>query len=166
MADPVFITLGSNIRPEQNLTAALALLRADVPIVRVSRVYETAPIESTGGNFLNAAVLIESETPPGVLKFGLLRPIEALLGRARTEDKNAPRTVDLDIALYGTMIVDDADSQMVLPDPDILKKAHVALPIADLDPEFIHPVSGESLKLIAARFAGQSGVSVHTLRLV
>ena len=77
MADPVFITLGSNIRPEENLPAALTLLRADVQVQRISSVYETEPVNSAGDKFLNAAVLIESETPPGVLKFGMLRPIEA-----------------------------------------------------------------------------------------
>ena len=166
MSDPVFITLGSNIRPEENLQAALTLLRADVSVLRISRIYETEPVDSYGDKFLNAAVLIESETPPGVLKFGMLRPIEALLGRVRTEDKNAPRTIDLDIALYGDTVIDNPDDQLVLPDPYILTRAHVALPLADLDPEFIHPVTGETLKHIAARFAGQPGVTVHSLKLV
>jgi 2-amino-4-hydroxy-6-hydroxymethyldihydropteridine diphosphokinase len=166
MPEKVFVTLGSNINAKNNLPSALTLLRADVPVARVSRVYESKPFESSGDKFLNAAVMFESDTPPGVIKFGLLRPIETLLGRVRTDDKNAPRTIDLDIALYGSTVLDDPSSQLLLPSPDILTHAYVALPLADLDPDFVHPVTGERLSQITERFANQSGVSVHSLTLI
>ncbi len=165
MAERVFITLGSNIEPEKNLPQAVKLLSAEVRILKASRVYETAPVGTSGRNFLNAAVLVETDTPPLVLKFEILRPIEARLGRVRTEDKNAPRPIDLDVALYGSLILDDPRNGIRLPDPDILTRAHVALPLADLDPDCIHPLTDETLAQIAARLEHSPGVRVHTLTL-
>jgi len=166
MAERIFITIGSNIDPERHLPEAVKRLAGEIRVVGVSRVYETAPVGATGPNFLNAAVMAETDTPPALFKFGLLRPIEALLGRVRTDDKNAPRTIDLDIALYGQLTLDDPRNGIRLPDPDILTRAHVALPLADLDPNFVHPVTGETLGRIAARFKNTPGVSLHPLKLV
>ncbi len=166
---PVLITLGSNIAPRQNLPRALALLRADprVALHAVSRVYETAPLDANGAPipdqapFLNAAAWLwceEATCPPLTLKFELLRPIEAQIGRVRGADKFAPRPIDLDIALYVDRVLQTP--RLVLPDPDILRRAHVALPLADVAPDWAHPLTGEPLRTIAARFANVRGVHV------
>ncbi len=166
---PVLITLGSNIAPRQNLPRALALLRAapHLQLHAVSRVWQTAPLDANGAPipgqapFLNAAAWLwcEPQTwPPLALKFELLRPIEARLGRVRGADKFAPRPIDLDIALYADVVVQTP--RLVLPDPDILRRAHVALPLADVAPDWPHPLSGEPLRLIAARFADAPDVRV------
>lgn len=158
---PVFLTLGSNIEPRANLPRAVALLGRQFPVRAVSRVYETEPVGAPGAPpFLNAAVLIDTHLAPRALKHDVLRPLEARLGRVRTGDPNAPRTVDVDLALYDELILEDPVNQITLPDPEILTRAHVALPLADLDPRRRHPVTGESLAAIAARFAGSPGVRV------
>lgn len=173
----VFITLGSNIEPEKHLPAAVYLL-ADQPgveVVAVSRVYRTAPINAEGevdpeqADYLNAAVLIETTLPLMTLKKEILRNIEARLGRVRTPDKYAARTIDLDVALYGEevlgLVIEEPDGsrEIVFPDPQITRFAHVALPLADLDPEFEHPVTGETLAEIAARFKDSPGIEVDPL---
>ena len=156
----VLLSLGSNIEPEQNLVAAVRLLAADLAIERVSKVYETAPAGgSEGPAFLNAAVQIRCDLGPGALKQEVLRPIEKRLGRVRTDDANAPRTIDLDISFYGQQVIHDSDAGLDIPDPDVLDRAHVAIPLADLAPGFSHPIVGRTLAEIAAPFAGR-GVRV------
>jgi 2-amino-4-hydroxy-6-hydroxymethyldihydropteridine diphosphokinase len=120
------------------------------------------PVGSPGApTFLNAAVSFTTELAPAILKFDHLRPIEAGLGRARGPDPNAPRTIDLDIALMGDLVVHAPLDGIEIPDPDILTCAHVALPLADLGPDIIHPIALETLAGIAARFAGRPGVRVY-----
>lgn len=149
------ISLGSNIDKEENLPAAVALLAAAEKVVAVSAVYETVPIGlREQDNFFNAAVLLHTDQSPEQLKAGLLTDIERRLKRVRQNDKNAPRTIDLDIAWY-----DDAQLTYPgpdgrprhLPDPDLLRFAHVALPVADLLPDTRHPDTDESLLAIARR---------------
>lgn len=145
----VFVTLGSNIEPEDNLRAALRLLKEQLSVQAISHIYETAPIGKTDQeNFLNGAVLINTPLTAGELKAGILEPIEEKLGRVRTADKNAPRTIDLDIALFDYEILDLGPRH--IPDPDILKYAHTVVPLADLAPYYIHPETGATLATIAA----------------
>lgn len=159
---PVLITLGSNIDPRVNLPRAVALLGEAVIVRAVSPVYESAPVAADGSlnpaqsSFLNAAVLAETDLPPLPLKMDVLRGIEARLGRVRTADKFAPRPIDLDLALYGDWVVNDSAAGLILPDPDILTRAHVALPLADLAPDMVHPLTGQTLAAIAARLVGDS----------
>lgn len=162
-SNPVFIILGSNIAPEQNLPRAVQLIAERVDLRGVSRVYESAPVNAAGGiaadqgQFLNAAVLVETTIPPAELKHEVLRGIEAELGRVRTVDKFAPRPIDLDLALYADLVLDDPK----LPDPDILTRAYVALPLADLAPDFRHPVTGQTLAEIAARCADNPNLTIR-----
>jgi 2-amino-4-hydroxy-6-hydroxymethyldihydropteridine diphosphokinase len=165
---PVLITLGSNITPAANLNRAGWMLRQNHHLIvrAVSRVYESAPINAAGeitsdqGPFLNAAVLVETDYYSAFsLKYNVLRFIEKCLGRVRTADRFAPRPIDLDIALYGDRVIDDP--RLTVPDPDILRRAHVALPLADLAPEVVHPVTGQTLAAIAAPFRAAAGIAVR-----
>jgi 2-amino-4-hydroxy-6-hydroxymethyldihydropteridine diphosphokinase len=174
---PIFILLGSNIEPERNLREAVQLLSEKLPVKHVSRVYESVPINAEGKanpdqpNFLNAAVLIESELTVLELKQSILLKIEDRLGRRRTADKYAPRPIDLDIVLYGDHVLGlvieyaDGETEMVIPDEDTLKHAFIALPLADLDPDFVHPLTGETLGQIAARFDDAPGTSLYSMTL-
>lgn len=83
----------------------------------------------------------------------MLRAIEAVLGRVRTADKNAPRPIDLDIALWGDRVIEDRAAGLVIPDPDILRWPHVAVPLADVAPDWVHPADGRTLAAIAAGLA-------------
>ncbi len=180
MGEQVFISLGSNVAPERNLPASLRLLAASehMVLLAVSRVYETVPIGPAGkinpeqAKFLNAAVLAETALSHIQLKTDVLYPIEAELGRVRTTGRFAPRSIDLDIALYGNEIVriyierpEGWPVKLIIPDPDIERRAHVALPLADIGPDYVHPVAKVSLADIAARFRDSPDVSLHLLKL-
>jgi 7,8-dihydro-6-hydroxymethylpterin-pyrophosphokinase len=79
----------------------------------------------------------------------------------RSADRNAPRTVDVDISIFGCRVVEDPEAELVIPDPEILTRAHVAVPLADLAPDLPHPVTGERLADIAARLESASSLRVH-----
>lgn len=169
----VFITLGSNIAPAENLRWAAGLLHDQVGVKKTSHVYRSTPLGPDGkpldqAGYLNAAVLVDVPdfVPPSEFKYRVLRAIEHSMGRTRTEDRYAARTIDLDLALYGKQVVDDEERGIHLPDPEIMTRAHVALPLADLAPEYPHPVTGEPLADIAARFAGTANINVTTLTLL
>ena len=163
-----FLSIGSNIDREQNLPAAIRLLRTMVPVLAVSSVYETAP---TGLEdqpfFFNAAVLIETELEPKEIKEQIIDEVETTLKRQRQEDVNAPRTIDIDIALFNDAVLDympaDGRSRHI-PDPDLLKLIHAIVPIAELAPNQQHPVTGERLGEIAARLSDSSSEQVIWLR--
>jgi len=144
----VFVALGSNINSEHNIREAVRRLASFWRVVAVSPVYETTPVGNTEQpNFLNAVALIETDLAAAELKARVLRVIEQELGRVRTEDKNAPRTIDLDIALFGDQVLDLGPRH--IPDPDILRYPHVAVPLADLAPTMRHPEDGRTLQEIA-----------------
>lgn len=141
------ILLGSNIDPAQNLRRAVDMLRLVSSNARCSSIWRTRAVGSAGPDFLNMAVEIETDLEIDALKFGVLRPIESKLGRVRTTDKNAPRTIDLDIVLSGDDVIDD----------EVWKLAHVAVPVAELVPDLRHPSNGERLRDTAARLQVQYG---------
>ncbi len=156
----VLLLIGSNIDKERNLRAAVRLLGRAVEVVALSPAYETTPVGLRDQpDFLNAAALIRTDLPAAALKDGPLAAIERELGRAREADKNAPRTIDLDIALYGDRADEytPADGRLRrLPAPDLLRFAHAARPAADLLPNWPHPVTGEPLGDIAARLVREA----------
>ena len=138
---------------------AIKLLAERTDLVGVSHVFRTTPVGAPSSPmFLNAAAKIRFVGSPQTLKFDLLRPIENELGRVRTPDLNAPRTIDIDISIFGRLVVADQEGNIVLPAPEILTLAHVVLPLADLAPGSIHPETGETLEVLAARFRGVDGV--------
>lgn len=128
----VFIAMGSNVEPRDNLAGALARLRRLLDVERVSGVYESEPYGAPGTpRFLNAAVRARTALSPGTLR-ARLRAIEAELGRRRGRDPNAPRPIDLDIAIYGEQVIDDPAAGLRIPDPQIRERAYLALPLADI----------------------------------
>jgi 2-amino-4-hydroxy-6-hydroxymethyldihydropteridine diphosphokinase len=159
----VAVILGSNIDKERNLPAAVRLLGESARVAGVSTVYETMAVgEHAQPSYFNAVVLLETELSPAELKDGLLADVERQLGRRRTADKFAPRTIDLDIVLYDDEAFDyvPADGRpRHIPDPDLLRYAHSAVPIAELLPGVTHPATGETFQTIAARIVGQLATS-------
>ncbi len=156
-----FVALGSNIDPERNLGATMALFREQdqVTVTRISPVYETVPVGSVGqAKFLNAAVLLTTPLSARDLKDNVLSGMEHMLGRVRTSDKNAPRTIDLDIVLFNYDVFEIGLRHV--PDPDLLRYAHVAVPVADLAPYYVHPETGETLAEIAAQL-GTAGMQLR-----
>ena len=141
--------LGSNVEKERNLPEAVRLLRERVEIVAKSAVYETAPVGTTDQPpFWNAAILIEWSADAVALK-QQLGDIEQQLHRVRTDDPNAPRTIDIDITLFGRDVFEYGGRP--IPDPELLEFAHIAVPVADVVGEWAHPVTGERIAETAGR---------------
>jgi dihydroneopterin aldolase/2-amino-4-hydroxy-6-hydroxymethyldihydropteridine diphosphokinase len=153
----VFISLGSNIKPEQNLAKAVQLLRSKAKVTGVSSVWRTAAQGfSEQPDFLNMAVRIATALSRETLKTDVLDWIERELGRKRDPlNKNAPRTIDLDISLWGDKVLEYGSKPWRVPDPDIVRFAHVAIPLAELAPDFVHPTEGVTLAEIAGQFDQQ-----------
>jgi 2-amino-4-hydroxy-6-hydroxymethyldihydropteridine diphosphokinase len=149
-----FISVGSNINAEANVRAAVRLLAQAVRIVGVSTFYATQPIgRPEQSAFYNGVLEVETDIPPRDLKRSVLRRIEHELGRERTGDKYAARTIDLDVLLYDDQVQDTED--LVLPDPDIVQRAFLAVPLCELAPDLVLPGSGRLIRVVAARFSGQ-----------
>mgnify|MGYP006300489679 CR=1 FL=1 len=143
-AERVFIAAGSNIRPEENILKALELLKQSATIKGMSTVYQTPAIgRPEQADYLNGVWEISTGLEPEELKFELLRDIEKRLGRRRSEDKYAARTMDLDILLYGQRVIDKPD--MKLPDPDLCSRVFLAAALLELAPDLILPDSGKPL---------------------
>ncbi len=151
----VFLSLGSNINKEINLPEAVHLLRTMCQVVAVAFVYETAPVGlEKQPPFWNTAVLILTDQNACEVKRTIISVIEQKLKRQRTDDKNAPRSIDIDIALFNADVFtyDPGDGRLrQIPDPDLLKFPHAAVPIAELAPDMPHPVTGQPLATIAAQ---------------
>ncbi|MDM8528679.1 2-amino-4-hydroxy-6-hydroxymethyldihydropteridine diphosphokinase [Anaerolineales bacterium HSG24] len=152
MANRAYLSLGSNIAPETNIVAAVEWLARRCHLLAVSSVWETAPVglASSQPNFLNAVVLIQTPLSAAVLKYQLLADIEYALGRVRHQDKHAPRTIDIDIMLFNRQILTIGTRQ--IPDAEILERAFVAIPLAEIAPDYQHPQIRQSLREIAHRF--------------
>lgn len=152
----VYILLGSNIDKEKNLPAAVRLLAETCELKAVSAVYETAPVGLLEQpNFFNAVVAIETDLEAAELKIQILSKIEQRLKRVRQADKNAPRTIDADIVLFNEAVFNYNGRH--IPDPDLLKFPHAAVPLAELIPTQTHPETGETFSAIAERLLHQAG---------
>jgi 2-amino-4-hydroxy-6-hydroxymethyldihydropteridine diphosphokinase len=125
-----FIAVGSNIDPQKNIAAALAALLEKARVVSSSTFYRTEPIgRENQPPFINGIWRIDSSLGPLQIKNDLLQPVEVSLGRRRTADKFAPRTIDLDLVLYDDRVCDSANLR--LPHPDILRP-FVHIPVREL----------------------------------
>jgi 2-amino-4-hydroxy-6-hydroxymethyldihydropteridine diphosphokinase len=146
-----YLALGSNIRPAENLREAVRLLARFGTIRCVSRVWESPPADGSGQpHYLNAAVLLETRLSARALRLDAIGSIEAALERVRVPgNRYAPRTIDIDIALYNHDVL-TIDHRRV-PDPEIASRRFLAQPLAELDPDYVHPEVGITLAEIAGR---------------
>ena len=150
VANLAYLSLGSNIEPERNLPAAVKLLARLGRVRAVSSVWETEPVGfADQPNFLNAAVLLETVLSAWALREEAITQIEQALGRVRTENKNAPRTIDIDIMLFNRDVLQVG--QRHIPDRQVLERTFVAIPLAEIAPDYVHPETGQTLQQIAQR---------------
>lgn len=156
----VYLVLGSNIEPEANLLRAVEMLGAYGDLAAVSRVWESPPADGPDQpNYLNAAILLETRLSAEELQREMIPAIERKLGRVRDpQDKNAPRTIDVDLALFDDAVL--AVDHRRIPDPDILRRPFVAVPLAEIDPGYVHPQNGRTLHEIAGTLAAE-GPPMH-----
>ena len=141
----VHLSLGSNVgKREEHLRAAIERLTpAGVRVLRVSRIYETEPMDYTNQRwFLNLVVEAETELFPLQL-LTRTAAIERDLGRVRTVAKG-PRTIDIDILFYGRAVV--RSPRLEIPHPRLAERRFVLAPLAELAPDLRHPVTHRSVR--------------------
>ena len=138
-----YVAAGSNVDPVVNLRKALDLLAARYESLRVSPAYRNAAVGFTGDDFVNLVVGIATAQPVREL-LGELHAVEEACGRARLHPKWAPRAMDLDVLVYGDLVVDEPD--LKLPRPDLVRRAYMLKPLVDLAPELRHPTLGTTMR--------------------
>ncbi len=162
----VFIGIGSNIDPEQNIREALRLLAESARIVSISMFYREPAIgRPEEPDFYNGVVAIDTDLSPVTLKWKVLRVIEAVLGRRRSANKYASRTIDLDLLLYGDSML--SSNELTLTDSDVLKRAFIAVPLAEIAPELVLPGFDIPIRQLAERFSteGMQPLGEYTRQL-
>lgn len=139
-----FISIGSNINSEENILKSINLLKKHLTIISSSTFYETAPLGNPKDPFfINGVIKVMTKATPESLKFSILRSIEEALGRKRVDDKNAPRSIDLDILLYDQLVI--KQDNMIIPDPQIEVRNFLAVSLSELAPSLIPPGWEKSL---------------------
>ena len=145
-----YVGLGSNLGDrEAMLRRALKLLEAEdeIEVVAVSTIRETDPVEiEDQPRFLNAAAAVETELRPGELLERLLA-VEQALGRTREGPRYGPRTIDLDLLLYGDEVVDGPGLRV--PHPRLAERRFALEPLRELDPELVVPGAGPLKALLS-----------------
>ena len=129
------LLLGSNIDPAANLKKALELLCCSMTITRTSQIWITEAVGNKGPDFLNTAVEVKTGLNADQLKKKIISPIENELGRIRTTDKYAPRTIDIDIIIFNGKVID----------ANLWDKVFIALPTSEIFPNLKNSLTGETL---------------------
>jgi 2-amino-4-hydroxy-6-hydroxymethyldihydropteridine diphosphokinase len=138
----VLVALGSNIAPAERMAQAARLLNAAFPGVRFSACYQNPAAGFSGDDFINAAAVFDTPLPAEPVRVQL-QGIEEACGRHRDDAKWAPRAMDLDILLFGDLISNAPGLQ--LPRGDLLRRAYMLGPAAELLPQRVHPVARRTL---------------------
>ena len=136
-----YLNLGSNIQPEVNLVRAVQFIQQRGDIKRISNAWESKSVGAAGPNYLNACILLLTPLGPSSLKKRVTGPIEFQLGRKKSADKFAPRTMDIDIVLFDDISYDDRSWE----------KAYVVIPLAEIYPTYLNPLNNETIHETAAR---------------
>lgn len=147
----VYVSLGSNIDPEQNLVLAAEALRQRFGEVSLSSVYRSQAVGFEGPPFLNLVAGFETTLPPEAV-VTMLRNIEDWHGRDRDAPKFSSRPLDLDLLLYGDEVI--RRGELELPREEILQQAFVLWPLAELAPDLTHPELGRPIKRLWEEFEG------------
>lgn len=137
-----------------------------VTVIRASSLYEAAPVPPASGSwFVNGVVAAQTELTPEALLFELQR-IEQSMGRAAERARGVDRSIDLDLLLMGSQIVEQPD--LILPHPRLHQRRFVLVPLCELDPDLRHPVFGVTMRQLLDRLDDPSPVRllVPTIRPV
>jgi len=137
----IYISLGSNVNKEHYISQALKTLTSYFPHLEHSSVFESEAVGFTGSNFYNSVVGAQTEMPLEQL-CQLLKNIEQENGRTANDKKFSPRTLDLDLLFYDDIV---CDSPAQLPRDEITKNAFVLQPLAEIAPNFYHPVAEQTI---------------------
>lgn len=145
----VFVAAGSNVDPERHLRRAAEAMLEHFGAVRFSPAYRNVAVGFEGEDFINfAAGFATTRSVEEVV--AVLQHIEGLCGRTREALKWAPRSMDLDILLYGDLVCERPG--LILPRPDLVRRPYMLGPMADLAPQLVHPTLGETMATLWERF--------------
>jgi 2-amino-4-hydroxy-6-hydroxymethyldihydropteridine diphosphokinase len=145
----VFVAAGSNIAPGEHMALATRQLERAFAGVRFSPWYRNRAVGFEGSDFINLVAGF-STTLSLEDVVARLRTIEELCGRPRQAPRWAPRSMDLDILLYGDTVCQQPG--LTLPRPDLLVRAYMLGPLADIAPEVVHPGTGLTIEEHWRRF--------------
>lgn len=151
---PSFIGIGANLgNAQDSVIRAIARIGAlaDTRLAAQSSLFRTAPVNASGDDYINAVVRVETRLPALQL-LQALRAIEQDFGRERSF-RNAPRTLDLDILLYGDQMIDS--EELIVPHPRMTQRAFVLIPLLQIDPLISIPGKGPAHSFIPG-VAGQA----------
>ena len=153
---PVYLGLGSNVGDRRaSLVEALHLLGERLTLERISSLYETEPVGyEEQPLFYNAVCHAATEIGPFQL-LSIIKGIEVALGRTPSFP-NAPRPIDVDILLYGDLIIESP--QLVVPHPRLEERAFVLIPLAEIGADLVCPESGRSIRELARGVSGRDRV--------
>ena len=141
----VLLSLGSNLRPHHYLRLALDVLQERFGRIVASPAYRTPAVGFDGPDFLNNAVMLETDLPLAELD-DWLHAVEDAHGRDRSGPRFSDRTLDIDIVFYDALVL-DGPGHLQLP-RDEIRHAFVLKPLAEIAPGFIEPLSGKSLQAL------------------
>lgn len=150
----VYFGLGSNIHPRENLETVLKQIHKVSPLIGLSHVYETSPVGyARQAPFWNMVVAVKNGQKPEAIR-NWTHTLEKKAGRSPSSNANGPRTLDVDLLLWGDRV--EKHKGFSIPHPDIEHKAFVLFPLLELDPNLVHPALGRPLIELAARFKDPS----------
>ncbi|HEY3643792.1 MAG TPA: 2-amino-4-hydroxy-6-hydroxymethyldihydropteridine diphosphokinase [Gammaproteobacteria bacterium] len=149
-----YVGIGSNVEPERHIVMAIQALRGRFGLLTLSPLYQNEAVGFEGDDFLNGVIGLDTDLDVPSLKTAL-DEVELACGRQRGAARFAPRTLDLDLLVYG----DTVDAAAKLPRGDILRYAFVLKPLADIAAVESHPVTGKTYAEHWAAFQGEGDAS-------
>lgn len=138
----IYFSLGSNIEPADNLRLGINELQSRYGTLDLSAVYRSAAAGFDGDDFLNLAVGCDTDAEPMSIQ-AEIEKIHVIAGRTRGEERFSSRPLDIDLLLYDDLVVDEPGLR--LPRDDIVEYSFVLCPLAELAPDFVHPLTGKSI---------------------
>ncbi len=144
----VYVSIGSNINKENNVCRALQTLAARFGPLEQSTIYKTGPVGFNGDDFLNLVVAFDTSDELDTVS-ETLTELEENAGRQRHKSNFMPRTLDLDLLLFGDLVRHDASYD--LPRREIQRYAYVLQPLAEIAPDQLHPELGVNFKTLMAK---------------
>ncbi len=149
MHNLAYLSLGSNIEAEHCLPEAVRRLAAYGRVCAVSGVLESPALgDPAQANYLNVAILLETSFSAAELWDEVIPKIETGMERIRSADKYSARRIDIDLMLFNHQVIQHGRHRV--PSPEILERPFVALTLAQIDPDYAHPETGQSLQAIVA----------------
>jgi 2-amino-4-hydroxy-6-hydroxymethyldihydropteridine diphosphokinase len=157
----VYVAAGSNVDPARNLQTALTLLRQVYAPLRISPAYRNKAVGFSGDDFINLVVGFSTADPVAEVR-RQMQLIETGCGRPPSSPKWAPRTMDLDILLYGQLLSNEPG--LILPRPDLVRRPYMLKPMADIAPTVTHPTLHKTMHELWEAFDSQGHEMVELER--